>query len=40
VAGETDAVDFPTFADGHRAVAIVEAVVASAKSGQWTKVGY
>jgi predicted dehydrogenase len=40
VAGETDATDFPTFADGHRAVAIVEAVVASAKSGQWTKVGY
>lgn len=40
VAGETDAVDFPTFADGHRAVAIVEAVVASAKSKQWTKVGY
>jgi predicted dehydrogenase len=40
VAGETDAVEFPTFADGHRAVAIVDAVLASHKGRQWTRVSY
>ncbi len=30
---------FPTFADGHREVQICEAIAASAKSRQWTKVG-
>lgn len=29
---------FPTFADGHRGVALVEAAVASARSGSWTQV--
>jgi len=32
--------DFPTFAEGHRAVAIVEAILASHRSRQWTKVAY
>jgi len=40
IAGETGVADYPTFEDGHRAVAIVEAVVASARAGQWTKVAY
>ncbi len=31
---------FPTFADGHNEIAIVEAVLQSAKSGQWEKVAY
>jgi predicted dehydrogenase len=30
---------FPTFADGHRGVALVEAAVASARNGSWTQVG-
>ncbi len=29
---------FPTFADGHRGVALVEAAVASAKSSRWIAV--
>lgn len=29
---------FPTFADGHRGVALVEAAVASARSGSWARV--
>lgn len=40
VAGESQDSDFPTFADGHRAVAIVEAVVSSHRSERWTKVAY
>jgi predicted dehydrogenase len=40
VLGDAKAMDFPTFADGHRAVAIIEAVVASSRSGRWTKVAY
>ena len=40
VAGVPEAGPFPTFADGHRAVAIVEAVLTSSRSGQWTKVAY
>lgn len=34
-----DAADFPTFADGHRAVQIVEAVLESDRSGTWVDVG-
>jgi predicted dehydrogenase len=37
IAGDADAV-FPTFADGHHGVALVEASVASAASGAWTGV--
>ena len=37
IAGDPDAV-FPTFADGHHGVALVEASVASAASGAWTRV--
>lgn len=40
VLGDPAALPFPTFADGHRAVAIVDAVVASSRSRQWTKVSY
>jgi len=40
VMGEAEAIDYPTFADGHRAVAIVEAILASHKSRQWVKVTY
>jgi len=28
---------YPTLADGVRAVAVVEAIVASARSGRWTE---
>lgn len=38
--GETQATEFPTFADGHRAVAIIEAVLESSRKGQWAKVQY
>jgi predicted dehydrogenase len=38
IAGDKKALPFPTFEDGHRAVAIVEAVVASSKSEKWTRV--
>jgi predicted dehydrogenase len=40
IAGESKVDTFPTFEDGHRAVAIVEACVTSAQSGKWTKVAY
>jgi predicted dehydrogenase len=40
IAGESTVDNFPTFEDGHRVVAIVEACVASAQSGKWTKVAY
>jgi predicted dehydrogenase len=40
IAGDKAALPFPTFEDGHRAVAIVEAIVASSKAGKWTKVAY
>ena len=40
VAGESKVDNFPTFDDGHRAVAVVEACVASAQSGKWAKVVY
>ncbi len=40
IAGDKKALPFPTFEDGHRAVAIVEAVVKSSKTGKWTKVIY
>jgi predicted dehydrogenase len=32
--------DFPTFADGHAEIAIVEAVLKSAKTRQWADIGY
>ncbi len=38
ILGDASAGPFPTFQDGYRAVAIVEACLASAKSGKWTKV--
>jgi len=38
VMGESAGGDYPTFADGHRAVAIVEAILASHRARQWTKV--
>ena len=38
VLGDEAALPFPTFEDGHRAVAIVEAILASSKTKQWTKV--
>ena len=34
-----DTPDFPTFADGHRAALIVDAVLQSAREGQWVEVG-
>lgn len=40
VLGDPDAGGFPTFADGHRAVAIVEAILTSHRARQWTKVAY
>ncbi len=40
VSGEDPKADFPTFEDGHRAAAVVEAILASHKSRQWTKVVY
>jgi predicted dehydrogenase len=40
VMGDKNALPFPTFEDGHRAVAIVDAVVASSRSSKWTKVAY
>ena len=35
----SSAPDFPTFADGHRENLIVEAVIASSKTGKWVTVG-
>ena len=40
VSGDPNALPYSTFEDGHRAVAIVEACLASAQSGKWTKVVY
>lgn len=40
IAGESEADNFPTFADGHRIVAIVEAAAKSARQGRWVKVAY
>jgi predicted dehydrogenase len=40
IAGDPGALDFPTFSDGHRAVAIVDAIVASGRNREWTKVVY
>ncbi len=40
IAGQSTGGDFPTFEDGHRAVAVVEACVASVRSGKWEKVKY
>lgn len=34
-----DAADFPTFADGHREVEIVEAVLRSHQQQAWVEVG-
>ncbi|MEN6372022.1 MAG: Gfo/Idh/MocA family oxidoreductase [Armatimonadota bacterium] len=36
----TEKTDFPTFADGHAEIAIVEAVLKSAKNGNWVEVEY
>jgi len=38
VMGDPEALAFPTFEDGHRAVAIVEAVLKSSRNGKWEKV--
>lgn len=40
VAGESQGGDFPTFLDGHRAAAMVDAVLTSHRSGRWTEVAY
>ncbi len=40
VAGESQGGDFPTFLDGHRAAAMVDAVLTSHRSGRWTEVSY
>jgi predicted dehydrogenase len=40
IAGESKGGDYPTFEDGHRIVAIVEAAVTSAKEGRWIQVPY
>jgi predicted dehydrogenase len=39
-AGESEGGDFPTFEDGHRMVAVVEAAVTSAREGRWIQVPY
>ena len=39
-AGGKGAPSFSTFEDGHNAIAVCEAIVASSRSRQWTKVGY
>lgn len=36
----TETPDFPTFADGHAEIAIVEAALKSAKDGRWVEVEY
>jgi predicted dehydrogenase len=38
--GESQGGDYPTFLDGHNITAVVEAVIASHRSRQWTKVAY
>jgi predicted dehydrogenase len=40
VIGESQGGDYPTFLDGHNENAIVEAILASHRSRQWTKVAY
>jgi predicted dehydrogenase len=35
----TAAPDFPTFADGHRALLVEEAILESAKTRRWVTVG-
>ncbi len=40
IAGESDGGDYPTFEDGHRIVAVVEAAVTSAREGRWVEVPY
>lgn len=40
VAGEPNALPFSTFEDGHREVAICEAILQSHRARQWTKVQY
>jgi len=40
IGGESEGGDYPTFEDGHRIVAIVEAAVMSAKEGRWVTVPY
>ena len=40
IAGESQGDDFPTFADGHRAVAVCEAVLESHRGQRWTEVAY
>ncbi len=40
IAGDPGAMEFPTFRDGHRAVAIVDAIVESSRNREWTKVVY
>ncbi len=38
IVGESDKIDFATFADGHNADVIVEAVLKSHKSGKWIEI--
>jgi predicted dehydrogenase len=40
VMGDPAALPFPTFEDGHRAVAIVEAVLKSSRERKWTNIAY
>ena len=40
VAGDANALPFSTFEDGHREVAICEAILQSHRARQWTKVAY
>ncbi|MBN1854989.1 MAG: Gfo/Idh/MocA family oxidoreductase [Pirellulales bacterium] len=40
IAGERPGGDYPTFVDGHNAIAICDAIAASSKSRQWTDVAY
>jgi predicted dehydrogenase len=35
---DQDAVDFPTFRDGHEEIVLIEAIAASARAGRWTDV--
>ncbi|MBN1458690.1 MAG: Gfo/Idh/MocA family oxidoreductase, partial [Armatimonadetes bacterium] len=40
IAGASEAGGYPTFEDGHRMVAVVEAAVTSARKGRWVQVPY
>jgi len=40
VVGDANALPFSTFEDGHREVAICEAILQSHRARQWTKVAY